>query len=222
MGRKFLNCTLKDASIDDAKGIIEGYASVFGNIDQGLDIVDRGAFKKTLQESGAKVPILANHAWNKQIGWNLEAKEDSTGLFVRGQFDIENNDDARKHFSLIKMALKIKTNPGFSFGFRTIKSEPDPDNPSIRHLKELKLLEWSPVTFPMNLEAGATAAKSGLQILENEIEFIVEDLKSRGYSHSEILQALEKAAAPQENDPSDSDTQSVLELIKQMKNTIRE
>lgn len=220
--RQFLNCVLKNVHIDDDKGIVEGYPSVFGNIDQGQDIVVRGAFKKTLRESGAKVPILANHMWNKQIGWNLEAKEDTKGLFVKGQFDIENNDDARKHFSLIKIALKIGTNPGFSFGFRTIKSEPDPDNTAIRLLKELQLLEWSPVTFPMNLQAGATATKTDLQFIETELDFLIEDLKSRGYVHSEILQALEKAAAPQENDPSDSDAQSILESINQMRKTIKE
>ncbi len=220
MERKILNCVLKDAHLDEAKGIVEGHASVFGNIDQGLDIVVRGAFKKTIQEGGAKVPILSNHIWFKQIGWNLEAKEDSKGLFVKGQFDIENNDDARKHFSLIRMALEIKTNPGFSFGFRIIKSEPDPDNPSIRLLKELKLLEWSPVTFPMNLEAGATVAKSGLQLLENELEFIFNDLKSRGYSHSQIKQALEKAADPQSSDPS-LDAQSFIEQIEKCRNILK-
>ena len=221
MKREFLNCVLKSIHIDDAKGIVEGHVSVFGNLDQGFDIVDRGAFKKTLKESGAKVPILSNHKWDHQIGWNLEAKEDSKGLFVKGHFDIEHNDDARKHFSLIKTALEIGAHPGFSFGFRTIKAEPDADNPAIRHLKELKLLEWSPVTFPMNLEAGATAVKTDLQFLESELEFLITDLKSRGYSHSEIVKALEKVAAPQEKDPS-LDTQSILDSINQMRNIIKE
>lgn len=220
--RKFFNCVLKEAKItDEDNGIIEGYASVFGNVDQGLDIVDRGAFKKTLQESGGKVPILSNHMWNKQIGWNLKAEEDSKGLFVRGQLDIENNNDAVKHFSLTKMALKIGAKAGFSFGYRTIKSEPDSENPSIRRLKELKLLEWSPVTFPMNLEAGATAAKTDLQFLESELMIFISDLESRGYTHSEILKALEKAAAPQENDPDADDVQSILESINKCKNVLK-
>lgn len=223
MKHEVFNCQLKGAKItDEDKGIVEGYASVFDNVDQGFDIVERGAFAKTIKENGGKVPVLDNHQWFKQIGWGLEAKEDSRGLFVRGNFDIENNDDARKRFSGIKMGLEIGAKPGFSFGFRTIKSEPDFDNPSIRRLKELKLLEWSPVTFPMNLEAGATSAKMDLQILQSELDFFVSDLKSRGYSHSQILQALEKAAAPQESDPSDSDAQSMLETIKNMKTKLME
>jgi HK97 family phage prohead protease len=212
---------LKQASINEDQGVIEGHASVFGNVDQGLDIVERGSFAKTLKENNGKVPILGNHVWTNQIGWGLEAKEDSKGLFVKGQFDIENNPEARKHFSLIKMGLKIGARPGFSFGYRTIKQEPDADNPRIRRLKELKLLEWSPVTFPMNLEAGASAAKSDLQFLQSELEFLINDLESRGYSHSQIIQALKRAADPQEKDPSDKDTQSLLESIKKLKTTIK-
>lgn len=221
MERKFLNFVFREAKVaDEEKGIVEGYAAVFNNMDQGFDIIEEGAFRKTLKENKGKVPILSNHMWTKQIGWNLEATEDMNGLKVRGQFDIETNACAREHFSLIKMGLSIGVKPGFSFGYRTIKSEPDMSNPSIRRLKELKLLEWSPVTFPMNLEAGATNAKAGLQILKSEIEFFLSDLQSRGYSHSEIDQALKRAANPEEDPSPDAGTQSLLETIKNLRQTI--
>ena len=32
----------------DADGVFEGYASVFGVVDQGMDVVERGAFTKSL------------------------------------------------------------------------------------------------------------------------------------------------------------------------------
>ncbi len=57
-------------------GEFTGYASTFGDVDQGGDVVDRGAFKKTLRENGGKVPVLDHHDPTRQIGWNLEAKED--------------------------------------------------------------------------------------------------------------------------------------------------
>lgn len=44
---------------DVKSGLIRGYASTFGNIDLGDDIVEQGAFKKTLKETGGKWPILA-------------------------------------------------------------------------------------------------------------------------------------------------------------------
>ena len=41
-----------ELKLDDAepKGLIRGFASTFGNIDLGADVVDKGAFKKTLKE----------------------------------------------------------------------------------------------------------------------------------------------------------------------------
>ena len=38
---------------------------------------------------------------------------------------------------------------GMSIGFFTIKSEPDRDDPVVRRILEVKLLEHSIVTFPM-------------------------------------------------------------------------
>ena len=37
--------------LDEEQGIFEGYASVFGNLDSGGDIVDPGAFARTLEEN---------------------------------------------------------------------------------------------------------------------------------------------------------------------------
>lgn len=197
---KFLNCNFEIKNIDDEDGIIEGYASTFGNIDLGLDIVDKGAFKKSIQETGGKVPILADHDPRKQIGFNLEAKEDDTGLFVRGQLDVKENQLARERFSLAKKAIEIGAKSGLSIGFMTIKEEPDRDKPAVRHLKEVKLMEFSFVTFPMNTEAMVTDAK---HFMSTDINSIIGDfvatLKSRGYNEKEIFQALETAAYPEGN-----------------------
>jgi len=46
----------------DTQGTIRGYASTFGNVDLGLDIVDKGAFKKSLKENSGVFPILADHS----------------------------------------------------------------------------------------------------------------------------------------------------------------
>lgn len=215
MRKKFLSFGLEIKEIQEDAGVVEGYAAVFNNIDLGLDIIEPGAFKKTIKESGGKFPILSHHNPYKQIGWNVEAKEDRRGLLVKGEFDIENNDTAREHFSLIKKAKEIGAKSGFSIGYYPIKKEPDDKNPAIRRLKELRLFEWSPVTFPMNPEATATAAK-GLINVENDIEFFINDLISRGYTTEEIKTALaSQAAMLNESDP-DADIQSCIELAKQL------
>ena len=139
-------------------GEFTGYASTFGNIDLGNDIVDTGAFKKTIKESKAKIPILDHHDPKRQIGWNISAAEDERGLLVTGKLDL-NVQLARERYSLMKMAREVGADVGLSIGYQTIKSEPDKNDPSVRRLKELKLLEYSVVVFPMNPEANIDTVK---------------------------------------------------------------
>jgi HK97 family phage prohead protease len=219
---KFLDFAFEVKSIDAEQGIIEGYASTFGNMDQGFDIVDRGAFAKTLRENRGRVPILADHDPRRQIGWNLVAQEDDRGLYVKGQLDVKENQLARERFSLVKQALELDVKYGFSIGYSTIKAEPDPTNVSIRRLKELKLWEYSLVTFPMNTEAAVTAAKhwaSGPSIEEN-LERFVAAMKGSGYDESQILSALGSRAATRKNEPDKKTVHSVLQQLEKLNNMI--
>jgi len=220
MLNKFLTVPfeIKAATEENGKGVIEGYASTFGNIDLGLDIVDKGAFAKTLQENGGKIPILADHNPSKQIGWNLEATEDNIGLKVRGELDIENNQLAKERFSLAKKAKEIGASFGLSIGYMTIKEEPDSDNPAVRRLKEVKLLEYSFVTFPMNTQAMVTAAKHWNAGFDQDIMEGVAKLLEMGHTKDTILKALEKAAETN-NKPSE-DAHLVLESINKVKNIL--
>jgi uncharacterized protein len=150
-------------ALNDA-GEFSGYASTFGSVDLGGDVVDKGAYKKTLKESQGRIPILDHHDPTRQIGWNVEAHEDERGLFVRGLLDLNVN-TARERHSLMKMAQSIGGRTGLSIGFRTIKEEPDRKRPDIRRLKEIQLMEYSVVTFPMNTQAGVISVKAKEQLI---------------------------------------------------------
>lgn len=195
-------------SITD-EGVIEGYASTFGNIDLGGDVVDAGAFKKTLRETkGGKVPVLADHMWTAQIGWGIDAKEDERGLWVRAKLDVANNAKAREKFSLAKMAMELKVSAGISIGYRTIKAEPDKENPTVRRLKELRLFEYSLVTFPMNTEASVTAAKS--------LDAFAAEMRDAGHSEEDIKKffALPPSSAGAANtNPDPHHVQSVADAM---------
>lgn len=145
-------------------GEFTGYASTFGDVDLGGDVVEKGSFKKTLRESQGRIPILDHHDPTRQIGWNLEAKEDERGLLVRGLLDF-NVRAARERHSLMKMALQVGGRTGLSIGFRSVKEEPDKKNPMIRRLKEIQLFEYSVVTFPMNTQAAVTTIKARQNLL---------------------------------------------------------
>lgn len=181
---KTFNLEVKEVEEKGNTGILRGYASTFGNVDLGLDVVDKGAFKKTLKESKGRFPILADHDWAKHIGFNVEAEEDEKGLLVEGEINLEVAAGKEK-FSLAKQALKLKAKMGLSIGYMTIKAEPDSKNPSIRRLKELKLYEWSPTAFPMNVEAMVTGAKSLSDI--DKAQFLLTQLKEQGIG-TEILE----------------------------------
>jgi uncharacterized protein len=150
-------------ALNDA-GEFSGYASTFGSVDLGGDVVEKGAYKKTLKESQGRIPILDHHDPTRQIGWNIGAHEDDRGLFVRGLLDLNVN-TARERHSLMKMAQNIGGRTGLSIGFRTIKEEPDQNRPNIRRLKEIQLMEYSVVTFPMNQQAGVISVKAKEQLI---------------------------------------------------------
>lgn len=205
MKPQFKEFEFKIQDADAAKGIIRGYASTFGNIDLGDDVVDAGAFKKTLQETKGLVPILADHDPSKQIGWNLRAEETDQGLAIEGQIDISNNQLGKERYSLAQKALEIGAKMGISIGYGTIKAVADKERPSVRHLKEVKLYEYSLVTFPMNTMAMVTAAKSWADC-KNEEEFaakIISEAKARGLTVHALCVALQKNGAARETIHSD-------------------
>src|ERR1700709_712605 len=67
-------------------GTVEGYASLFGEIDQARDMVMPGAFAQTLQVRGLRrIPMLFQHDPAEPVGVWLELREDQRGLYARGR-----------------------------------------------------------------------------------------------------------------------------------------
>jgi HK97 family phage prohead protease len=197
----------------DSQGTIRGYASTFGNVDLGMDVVDKGAFKKSIRESSGLWPILADHNPSKQIGWNMRAEEDEKGLYIEGKLDM-NVQDAREKYSLAKTAMELGAAMGLSIGYMVVKAEPDREKPMVRRLKELKLFEYSIVTFPMNTEAMITSAKGLVGI--DRAQFFIKELEKQGINRDEIEKALRGEAAQPSQDPKKT-LQSMDDLIKMLK-----
>lgn len=154
-------------------GTFEGILSPYGNVDEGGDVVERGAFTKTLQESGSSVPLLWQHQPEAPIG-TLELADMPDGLHCKGTLvlDLMANGlpmvpDAFKAYALMKRRI-VK---GLSIGFDTIKG---PIEAGVRHLKELKLWEGSVVTFPMNLNALISSVKAARASSEAKDDFATE------------------------------------------------
>ena len=132
------------------EGTFEGLLSVYNVVDDGGDIVEPGAFTKTLQERGNVVPLLWQHKTDTPIG-KLTLTDTPEALAVKGELLME-LPEAQKAYALIKAQI-VK---GLSIGYETVKKEMDG---MTRRLKELKLFEGSLVTFPMNEMSLVTAVK---------------------------------------------------------------
>ena len=157
----------------DQDGAFEGYASVFGIVDEGMDMVERGAFGKSIG-SGRKVKMLWQHDRQKVIGVWDEVKEDERGLFVSGRL-LKGVAQAEEAMVLMRAGAI----DSMSIGYRTIEAIPEGGG-RIRKLMEVELHEISLVTFPMLPDAKVTAMKS--VTTEREFEAFLRDA---GYSRKE-------------------------------------
>jgi HK97 family phage prohead protease len=131
-------------AVIDPDGTVEGYASVFGEIDHARDMVMRGAFAQSLATRGIRrVPMLFQHDPSEPVGIWMELREDHRGLFARGRLIPE----VRRGRELLSL-LRAGAIDGLSIGFRTAKARIDPRT-RIRRLYAVDLWEISIVTFPM-------------------------------------------------------------------------
>lgn len=134
--------SVKIKSYQDS-GKVEGYVSIYGNKDLNGDIVEPGAFTKTVLESGGEVVMLLHHDRTRPIGMaKLEERE--KGLFLSGQIATDLPDGELAHKQAAKGLLR-----GLSIGYRTVKEMWD-DMAKAFRLYEVKLFEASLVTIPAN------------------------------------------------------------------------
>jgi len=181
---------LKD--IEPSKGIYSGYASTHTQDDgEPPDIVEPGAFAKTITENGPasqkpRIKVLYQHDFFSPIGKPLVLKEDSTGLYHESQ--IAQTTLGKDVLTL--MAEGVITEQ--SIGFDTIKSDMDSDG--VRHLRELKLWEYSPVTWGMNANTPILGVKSlgSVETLAERIKRAEKAIKRGELSNEDLVMALEK------------------------------
>jgi uncharacterized protein len=188
-------------ALDDEARTIEGYGSIFGNVDSYGDIVMPGAFAKSIKKR--KPAMLWQHNSNQPIGVWDEIEETDKGLRLKGRIiDTSLGDDAYK-------LAKAGALTGLSIGYSTVNYETD-NTKDIRKLLEVKLYEVSLVTFPANEKATITGVKAAHDT-ERDFEHFLRDagysreaakiITARGYkalsgqreAESEELQLLAEA-----------------------------
>ena len=162
---------MRGAGLVQQGAALEGYASVFGLVDRGGDVVLPGAYAASLSRmaaSGGRVRMLWQHDPAQPIGVWDELREDGRGLWVKGRLLMELEKGREAAALLAAGAID-----GLSIGYRTVRAARGPQGR--RLLAEVELWEVSLVTFPMlpaarvavtgeagKLVAALKAARAGL------------------------------------------------------------
>jgi HK97 family phage prohead protease len=114
-------------------------------------------FLKTIQERGKRVKVFYAHDWDKLLGPAPSVlNEDAVGLFAAGRLTLDSFWAGEVAWPLMKDGALTEG----SFGYETIKADYADDH--VRHLREVKLYEISPVPLGMNPLTQLNAIKSYL------------------------------------------------------------
>ena len=170
----------KSIIVEDDFFIFEGYASTFGNVDLGDDVIAQGAFTKTLLAT-PEVPILWQHQMSNPIGMSFELREDLQGLYVKGRLPKADRDVYGK----VIPQMKVGSIKEMSIGFFT--KESDYKEGGIRVIKEIELFEISLVTKAMNPQALVSSFKS-----MDSLKDVEQSLKEMGLSNTEAKTLISK------------------------------
>lgn len=214
-GRLEFKAEIKMDAEDEDKGVFVGYGSYFGNKDQGNDVVQSGAFAKSIAKRGPKgIKMLYNHKQDEPIGVYKEINEDSKGLRVKGMLAL-GTQRGKEVYELMKMGAI----DGLSIGYKVDQKGYDyEDNGKKRILKEVDLMEISAVTFPMNQRAKVRYVK-GLTIRDWERE--LRDVFDLSQREAKITaQAVVKAL--NQRDVEEGSPEELLQAINTLTKKIKE
>ena len=157
MNLKHKHFAIHDFKTGDDARTVEGWASTFGNKDQGDDVIAPGAFADSIQ--ARKPKMLWQHDSRQVIGVWDSATETEQGLYVKGRIlDTALGDDAYK-------LAKAGAIDSMSIGY-AVKDAAYDRTTGVRTLKKVDLWEVSLVTFPMNERAQITTVKAALEDID--------------------------------------------------------
>jgi len=179
--------------VDSKKGIVTGYCSSFNVIDDAKDVVEPGAFLRTINAWGPsgknRIKNLFQHdpAW--LVGRPLVLREDHFGLYHETK--ISQTSMGKDVLTLIEDGVITEQ----SIGYDVIVKQEEED---LRKLKELRLWEYSWVTWGCNEDTPILGVK-GLNN-ETDIDALLERmarfekaLKNGHFNTDEVPEMIELA-----------------------------
>jgi len=212
------------ADSDMKQGIVSGYFAVFGNKDLYGDVIEPGAFTKTIQERGPAgkqlIKYLLDHDKNKVVAKITNLHEDQKGL--RYEAKIGSHAAGQDFQKMIESELINQ----HSFGFRTIKEQFDQEA-NANLIKEVMMYEGSAVQFlganpettfiDLKSEADAFEYLTRLEKFVKTSDATDETLEKLENQLKSLLEMLKPAEATLENTKAvEVETLTINELKKEL------
>lgn len=194
MERKaFSLCELKFAENADTM-TFTGYGAVFGNVDSYGDVIEPGAFAKTLashKAAGTMPLMLLEHGFSSAslpVGVWKSMAEDGHGLKVEGE--LLPTTDGKDTY----IAMKAGAIGGLSIGYKPteFRMRERPDEPR-RTLKSVDLFEVSVVGMPANGKARVGQVKSAEDVIT--IRDLEHTLRDAGFSKADATAIASRFSA---------------------------
>jgi len=164
----YKSCVKAISDIDETKGIVKFYASIFGNKDRVGDVVKKGAYTKTITENYSEIQHYKNHNPSLVPGVITELYEDDKGLVTVSKLMLKTpvGNEVYEYYKAMAEAGKKAVH---SIGYIPVQEKKENDYNS---LNEIYLQEVSTLT---KLAANPEALTIDIKSIEN---FTYEELIS--------------------------------------------
>lgn len=236
---EFKNVSVAGLKSDDKEGIVEAIVSVTGIVDNVRDIIEPGAYVKTL--AGRKPKGVWHHSWTEPIAKTLDVKElmpgdpglpkelpngqpwpkEAGAVLVKMQFNLE-GERGKQAYSDVKF---FDHEQEWSIGYNVPQGGSTVEQKSgIRRIKTLEWYEYSPVLFgampsartQIGVKDAQLAFKSlgGAQFAKEEPQDAPDVDEVGQEEQDELVDDLDSALDPEEFDlPEDEEEKTLAGLL---------
>lgn len=156
----YKSCITQVKDVDE-KGVVSFYGSILNTPDRVKDIVDPGAYTKTVKENFSEIQHYKNHDSTLMPGVIHELSEDGTGLLAKSKLILKTQLGLETYEEYKAMAEAGKS-MGHSIGYVPVRQQKSSDG--YNHLKEIYLFELSTLT---KMAAHPDALTTGIKSFEN-------------------------------------------------------
>lgn len=168
--------------VESKDRVVEGYFSIYGNVDSDGDMIMPGAFTKSLKENGSRIKHLWQHDPRHPLARPI-ITDDQKGLRFRSTIS-----DTSLGRDVIKL-YQDGVIDEHSIGFNTIKAQ---QKDGYNEMTQLRLWEGSSVTWGANMfSLGGPAKSRTKEDIIARMDAVYKALRNGRYETEELFELLD-------------------------------